>query len=269
MPKKENISQLIGLKYGRLTIMADSGIFNEKRMIIAKCECGSLKEYALVSVRKGSTKSCGCIKYKEADFVGRKFGKLTIISGLGTLNGKRRVLVKCECGVIQESYLKEIKSADKKSCGCGSRSKDGLSKHPIHISWRNMISRCEDPDCTSYDAYGGSGVSVCDEWRNDFMSFYSWAIDKWQDGLQLDKDKICGGEGKLYSPELCCFLTPSENSRNRKSNLMVEYNGELKCLTGWCEKLNLPYFPIRKRIYLRGWTVERAFSEPLRKTKSA
>ncbi len=91
----------------------------------------------------------------------------------------------------------------------------GLSKHKLYKVWDSMKDRCYRKKNTAYKRYGGSDVIVCDEWKNDFMAFYTWAIDKWKPGLCIDKDILCKKlniSPKIYSPQTCQFITSRENS---------------------------------------------------------
>ncbi len=77
--------------------------------------------------------------------------------------------------------------------------------------WKNMISRCYNPDAEFFGIYGGVGVTVCQEWRNyqTFREFFYG--DKYrQDGWQIDKD-IMFRNNLVYSPETCAFVPPEVN----------------------------------------------------------
>lgn len=127
----------------------------------------------------------------------------------------------------------------------------GLSSHPIYTVWFGMMSRCYNKKDISYKRYGGKGVVVCADWRNDFMKFYNWAINSdWKKGLQIDKDY--NGDGMIYSPETCKFVTRSVNCRKRSTSRIIEYNGESKTLSEWCEKFGLNHSAVIRRIE-RGW----------------
>lgn len=82
-----------------------------------------------------------------------------------------------------------------------------------------MIERCHNPSNASYPKYGGKGVYVCDEWRNDSKSFLDWAMqNSWAEGLHLDKD-ILSHTLQLpphYSPQTCQFVDPATNCRSTK-----------------------------------------------------
>lgn len=87
-----------------------------------------------------------------------------------------------------------------------------------------MICRCYNKNHKTYKHYGGRGVKVCDEWRNDYQKFLDWSLaNGWAKGLQLDKD--IKGNGLLYSPETCSWVTRIQNCNNRKNSVKYEYNG--------------------------------------------
>lgn len=212
--------------------------------------------------------------------IGKKFNSLTIIE---ISRSPDKVIAICECGTQKEFYLSNIKANRTKSCGCQNRKASSsrfrnfnkariskftpklseshnLSTHPIYSVWLAMNKRCYDVNDISYCRYGGKGVFVCDEWRNDFMAFYNWALaNGWQPGLQLDKD--IRGNGKLYSPETCTFVTRKENCRNRTTNRLIDYNGQTKTLAEWSEITGLKHTCILHRLS-RGWDIKKTFSTP-------
>lgn len=75
-------------------------------------------------------------------------------------------------------------------------------------TWRGMLQRCySEAWHKKYPTY--KGVKVCDEWLT-FSNFKSWMEQQDWEGKQLDKDLL--GNGKLYSPDTCCFLSKTLNS---------------------------------------------------------
>jgi hypothetical protein len=52
------------------------------------------------------------------------------------------------------------------------------SKHPLYLTWRNMINRCHKPNCPQYRYYGARGIEVCEKWRFDFWQFVADAPPK-------------------------------------------------------------------------------------------
>lgn len=111
----------------------------------------------------------------------------------------------------------------------------------------------------SYRRYGGRGIEVCEEWKNEFVSFYDWAIaNGWEKGLHVDRRDNDGH----YSPYNCRIVTPIINANNKCSNVLYEYNGRM---VGISELQKVSKGISRRQIYLRlysGWTVEEAISKP-------
>jgi hypothetical protein len=134
--------------------------------------------------------------------------------------------------------------------------------HPrLYRIWTDMLRRCLKKSRREYKNYGGTGVSVYQEWKDDFDVFCNWAINNgYSDNLTLDRIDPFGN----YVPNNCRWITIQEQQRNRKHHLEFLISGELK--RAWeCESIaGIPALTIRQRI-ARGWTPERAVSEKIHK----
>ena len=91
-----------------------------------------------------------------------------------------------------------------------------------------MFTRCYDP---SYLAYRPTykGCEVCKEWWS-FDTFAKWHKENYSEGLHLDKDILSGTDrGKLYSPDLCCFVTCERNNQhsNERTFEMIDPDGRV------------------------------------------
>lgn len=243
-----------GKKFGMLTIIEDLGLstLTRKRKVVALCDCGIYKEYHLMNIKKNINPNCGCydIKHKE-EFVGRKFGILTVLEELMSVNRQRMMLVRCACGNKTSMSISSLNSGTQ-SCGCIGRLKHGdrmrthgLSKHDLYGTWGNIKSRCINPNLESYEDYGKRGICVCDEWLNDFMSFYNWCMENgWQKGLSIDRIDNDGH----YEPSNCRIGDFEIQSRNKRNNVWIEYQGERLVVTDWCKKLGLKETTVYCRI---------------------
>ena len=96
---------------------------------------------------------------------------------------KKRALYKCSCGKTKIIMISEVKNGNTLSCGCFQKEQarnrlltHGLTNHPLFSIWRTIICRCYNKNAQNYKNYGGRGVTMCDEWRNSFKSFYDWCI---------------------------------------------------------------------------------------------
>ena len=151
--------------------------------------------------------------------------------------------------------------------------------HPLtHKCWTNMVQRCTNPNNPDYKDYGARGVVVCDRWLTSkggsFANFLSDMGPK-PDGLWLDKDKL--GDGKLYSPETCCWLTPKEQMQHRRARAkkppiprrkpkQYEYKGRSKTIKEWAADFGITRETLKHRISF-GWSVEKALTTPVRQRR--
>jgi hypothetical protein len=101
----------------------------------------------------------------------------------------------------------------------------GISKKtPLYKVWIGMRSRCHNPKAQNYKFYGAKGVVVCEEWRQDFLTFYEWSIAHgYADGLELDRIHAEVG----YEPGNCRWVTKKANIRNRDRIWDDEIDGRL------------------------------------------
>lgn len=136
----------------------------------------------------------------------------------------------------------------------------GLSKHPLHAVWIDMKRRCNDSKRPAFKNYGGRGISVCQEWSEDFIVFYNWGLSAgYQAGLQIDRIN----NDWNYSPDNCKWSTPLENSLNKRSNIRFTYQGRTLVLSEWARYLGVPYSTLYFRLHKYKMPVEIAFDTTL------
>jgi hypothetical protein len=109
-----------------------------------------------------------------------------------------------------------------------------------------MKKRCCLPTNKDYKNYGGRGISVCDEWKNSFLTFYEWSMFNGYSGaLTLDRIDVNGN----YEPTNCRWATMKMQQQNRRNNLCITHNEQSKSLSEWCEILNYPYKKAKERCH--------------------
>ena len=102
----------------------------------------------------------------------------------------------------------------------------------------------------AYKDYGGRGIKMCDEWRNNPKSFLDWAYESgYRKDLTIERIDVDGD----YCPENCTWITRAEQQRNKRNNVKIIYNDEEYCLSTLCNILNIPedsvrYFSNKKNI---------------------
>ena len=93
-----------------------------------------------------------------------------------------------------------------------------------YSTWYDMLRRCYNEKADNYRWYGGSGITVCEEWHNysNFKKWYYENIYESDEKLNLDKDILVKGN-KIYSPETCIFVPQKINllfSRGVKDRIL-------------------------------------------------
>lgn len=87
------------------------------------------------------------------------------------------------CPLCRETFnacIQNVKKGITRSCGClvtKTFTTHGLSKHYLYGVWVAMKARCYNKKERAYKWYGGRGIEVCDEWREDFKIFYDYVTD--------------------------------------------------------------------------------------------
>jgi hypothetical protein len=123
-----------------------------------------------------------------------------------------------------------------------------------------MHTRCSNPKNKNYARYGGRGIQVCSNWSN-FEPFRDWAISNgYNESLTLDRKDNNGN----YCPENCQWTTQKRQANNTRKTLLIEWDGETKPLSDLSEQLGIPRQALWKRIHTRKWSVEKAFTTPLK-----
>ena len=90
------------------------------------------------------------------------------------------------------------------------RLKNANSYSRVHNIWSCMKQRCYNKKHNAYYRYGGRGIKVCDEWKNNADAFIEWALNNgYNDNLELDRIDNDGN----YEPSNCQWLTRSENRK--------------------------------------------------------
>lgn len=174
---------------------------------------------------------------KFIDISGKKFGRLTAISFAYRKGKDYYWLFKCDCGKDKIIRKNSVISGRVVSCGCYHNEMTGLinKKHcmkgtRLYHCWDGMKQRCYNKNCSNYKRYGGRGIKVCDEWRDNFKPFMEWAINNgYKDDLTIDRIDVNGN----YTPANCRWATAKEQVRNRRNNVWITYKGETKLLVDW------------------------------------
>lgn len=108
-----------------------------------------------------------------------------------------------------------------------------------------MKTRCYNPHHKSYPIYGGRGITVCDEWRNNYDAFKEWALENgYNDDLTIDRIDANGN----YEPMNCRWLTMQDQILNKRNSKTFSVGDETLSLHGISVKYNIPVAYIKKKL---------------------
>ena len=171
--------------------------------------------------------------------------KPKLIQDLGRMpfgNGKyitRFGIFECPlCGKHFRANTGSVKRGGTVSCGCYKRAQKSefmknlqtrythrLTNTRLYSLWADAKKRCYNKKSQYYKDYGGRGIVMCEEWKNDFKSFYDWAmVHGYKDELMIDRERVNGN----YDPSNCRFVTPcisAQNTRLLRSDNKTGYRG--------------------------------------------
>lgn len=193
---------------------------------------------------------------KRLNITGQRFGRLTALYRLNNYRTHHSYwLCVCDCGNIAEVYLGSLKKGLTTSCGCLVK-KHGKSYEPLYRKWLGIKTRCYNKsDKEHYKDYGGRGITLCNEWKNNFMAFYDWSIaNGYDDNLTIDRIDVNGN----YEPTNCRWVDRKQQARNRRNNRNFTYKNKTHCISEWCEILGLNYNTVCTRLNKLSWSVEKA-----------
>lgn len=158
------------------------------------------------------------------NLTGMRFGSLVVLKQVeNNERSETQWLCLCDCGRECVKAGWRLTGGRTKSCGCLKKrcfgKKHGLYDTRLYGIYRSMKARCYNKHRKEYTNYGGRGIVVCDEWRNNFAAFYNWAIEH-----GYDKDAphhVCtldriDNDGN-YEPENCRWVDMKVQNHNRRT----------------------------------------------------
>ena len=210
---------------------------------------------------------------KATDLIGQKFGRLAAVSPTSKRTSGKNIVweCKCDCGNITYVSSSSLKNGSIQSCGCWKKERmatlnktHGGKNERLYGVWIDMRRRCNDSSMTSYQDYGGRGITVCSDWNSDYAIFREWALSNGYDPqapfgvCTIERINVNGN----YEPSNCKWITIGEQALNRRNSLLLTYKGKTQNASQWDRELGFPRGTVVKR-YRRNWNYERIFTQPV------
>jgi hypothetical protein len=194
---------------------------------LCRCECGKEKWQKVCNVKNGKSKMCKeCSgKARKKELKERKERIIKIRYDSNREWSKENTFI----GTYKE-YLEACKKRREEKRIANRRIP--ISYDRLYKTHQGMKARCYNSNSDSYKYYGGRGITICDEWRNSYKAFKEWAINNgYRDDLTIDRIDVNGN----YEPSNCRWITNKEQQRNKRTNHLIECNGDIKPLCEWAE----------------------------------
>lgn len=157
---------------------------------------------------------------KFMDLTGMVFGRLTVLEQSHKKGRKLYWHCKCECGNFKTASGADMRDGHTKSCGClqkevaGARFRShGFSGTKEYETWKGMKARCFNKKSLDYHKYGGRGITMADEWKDNFEAFYSHVGPAPEGDERYSIDRL--DPNGHYEPGNVRWATDAQQARNQ------------------------------------------------------
>ena len=131
---------LTGQRFGNLVAIKDVGRKNSVVLWECLCDCGKHTNVVSSCLKRGDTKSCGCMPTK-VDLTGQRFGKWTVLGDSGKRSGGSVMWnCVCDCGESRKVSGCSLKRGRSSSCGC-MKVKDLIGKRFGSVTVKRAVGR--------------------------------------------------------------------------------------------------------------------------------
>ena len=137
------------------------------------------------------------------------------------------------------------------SCPWCVKKTHGLSYTPIYRTYYQILDRCNNKNNKQYKDRGWRGIKC--EWKS-VVEFYEDMKDTYFVWATIERIDNSGN----YCKNNCKWIPKSEQSKNRRNNHYITYDGITMTLTDWSKKVWLKRTTLRERINVYNRPIEKA-----------
>lgn len=201
--------------------------------------------------------------------VGERFSRLVAVrplDGVVRHNRGHWWLLRCDCGNDREAPAYLLREGRVTSCGCLaleqaraqglSNRTHGATKTLEYKSWCHVKDRCTNPRAKKFPSYGGRGIKVCERWLKSFEAFFADMGQRPSPQHSIDRINNDGN----YEPGNCRWATKKEQSRNQRTSVFFEHDGQRKTLGEWAEHFGVGISTASQR-WRRGYSFHEVFQK--------
>lgn len=128
-----------------------------------------------------------------------------------------------------------------------------VSNTKTYRAWWSMRHRCYSKASGQYNNYGGRGIEVCPEWKDNYDQFFA-DMGECPEDMTLERDDVNGA----YEKSNCRWATWKEQQNNRRNNVLIHLEGERVSVAALAERAGVPYDTMYARVVIRGIPAEAA-----------
>jgi len=192
------------------------------------------------------------------DVTGERYGRLVAVERLGIKGQRSPWRFRCDCGAEPIYPLERVRQGIAKSCGCLRRDvtrarsithghRVGRKTTRTRKAYEHAKGRCFNPNDEKYPHYGARGITMCQEWAEDFSQFLK-DMGECPPGMSIDRVDVNGH----YEPRNCRWATTRQQARTRTDNVLVEHAGRKMVLKDFADLMGVGYKALHARVKYRG-----------------
>lgn len=183
--------------------------------------------------------------------IGKKYGKVKVIRFVEiTSHKEKKWECLCECGDITYKTTNQLKKGYCLQCiKCGhimsgiKKTKPKKYSKKLYECYVNMKTRTTNKKQDSHNRYINRNITMCKDWLDDYYAFEKWALENgYREDLTIDRIDNDGN----YCPENCRWVDRKTQANNRRTNVRLEYNKQIKTMAEWSKELNIPYWKLQR-----------------------